>query len=60
MSRLQLYRHLPNVLATQHIGYTTREVFEIFFREAAENITAFMAGAPLREARGDKGRTNCS
>ncbi|HEY2206862.1 MAG TPA: D-2-hydroxyacid dehydrogenase family protein [Pseudonocardia sp.] len=41
-------RTLPTVLATPHIGYVTRELYETFYRGAVEDIAAFRAGAPLR------------
>jgi len=41
-------RTLPNTVITPHIGYVTRETYEIFYREAIEDILAFVAGAPRR------------
>jgi phosphoglycerate dehydrogenase-like enzyme len=41
-------RTLPNVVLTPHLGYVTREVYEIFFRHAVEDIAAFQAGNPVR------------
>ncbi|MEV6912875.1 D-2-hydroxyacid dehydrogenase family protein [Amycolatopsis sp. NPDC051071] len=41
-------RTLDNVVLTPHIGYVTREAYEIFYRDAVEDIAAFQAGAPLR------------
>jgi phosphoglycerate dehydrogenase-like enzyme len=41
-------RSLGNTVLTPHVGYVTREVYEIFFRDAVEDIAAFKAGAPLR------------
>ena len=41
-------RTLPNVVLTPHLGYVTRETYEVFYREAAEDIAAFAAGAPVR------------
>src|SRR5690606_13873482 len=39
-------RRLPNVVATPHVGYVTRESYAVFYRETAENIAAFLAGKP--------------
>ncbi|MCC7425294.1 MAG: D-2-hydroxyacid dehydrogenase family protein [Alphaproteobacteria bacterium] len=41
-------RHLPNVIATPHIGYVTEEAYRIYFRQTVENIAAFCAGRPIR------------
>ncbi|MBG0830369.1 D-2-hydroxyacid dehydrogenase family protein [Planomonospora sp. ID67723] len=41
-------RTLPNVLATPHIGYVTRGNYHTYFREAVEDIDAFLDGAPIR------------
>ena len=41
-------RGLDNVTLTPHLGYVTRDVYEIFFRDAVENIAAWIAGSPLR------------
>jgi len=37
---------LPNVLATPHIGYVTREEYELQFSDIFDQITAYAAGAP--------------
>ena len=37
-------RHLPNVLATPHLGYGTRAVYEIFYRDTVANIKAWILG----------------
>lgn len=42
------YRHLPNVLATPHLGYVTDDNYRIYFNEAIEDIQAFIAGEPVR------------
>ncbi|WP_431896998.1 D-2-hydroxyacid dehydrogenase family protein [Nonomuraea sp. bgisy101] len=42
------FRVLPNVLATPHLGYVTMTNYRTYFREAAENVTAFLSGTPLR------------
>jgi len=38
----------PNCLLTPHIGFVVEENYEIFFRDALENIAAFAAGSPIR------------
>jgi len=42
-------RTLPNVLALPHLGYVTRRNYEGYFQEAVEDITAFLAGSPIRQ-----------
>jgi phosphoglycerate dehydrogenase-like enzyme len=34
------FRSLPNVLATPHPGYVTCKTYDIFFREAVEDIAS--------------------
>ncbi len=41
-------RHERRAITTPHIGYVTREQYEIFYRDAVEDIAAFAAGAPIR------------
>lgn len=41
-------RTLPNVLATPHLGYVTGANYRTYFREAAQDIDAFLAGTPIR------------
>jgi phosphoglycerate dehydrogenase-like enzyme len=41
-------RTLPNVLATPHLGYVTERNYQTFYREAVEDIAAFLAGSPIR------------
>ncbi|MGO2154527.1 MAG: D-2-hydroxyacid dehydrogenase family protein [Serratia proteamaculans] len=43
-----IFRHLPNLLATPHLGYVADSNYQVYFREAIENIEAFIAGEPLR------------
>ena len=43
------FRSLPNVLATPHLGYVTRQTTSIFFRDVVEDIAAFVAGSPVRK-----------
>jgi len=42
------YRRLPNVVATPHIGYVTEDCYRIFYDQIVEDITAWLAGAPVR------------
>jgi phosphoglycerate dehydrogenase-like enzyme len=39
------FRTLPNVLATSHIGFVTRETYEIFYRDTVKNILAWLTSA---------------
>jgi phosphoglycerate dehydrogenase-like enzyme len=41
-------RTAPNLLATPHLGYVTAENYAVFFRDAVEDVAAFLAGAPVR------------
>ena len=41
-------RTLPNVVLTPHLGYCTREVYAQYWREAIEDVIAFLDGAPVR------------
>ncbi len=45
-------RSLPNVLATPHLGYVTKESYAVFFEQVVEDIVAFLAGEPVRELTG--------
>ena len=42
------FRTLPTVLATPHLGYVSDTNYRVYFREAIEDITAWLAGAPVR------------
>jgi phosphoglycerate dehydrogenase-like enzyme len=41
-------RSLPNALLTGHVGYVNRDLYEIFYQDAVEDIIAFQAGSPTR------------
>jgi phosphoglycerate dehydrogenase-like enzyme len=38
----------PRTLLTPHIGYATSETFDVFYRDALEDIEAYLAGSPIR------------
>jgi phosphoglycerate dehydrogenase-like enzyme len=40
------YRQIPNLLATPHIGYVSRGLYERFYRDTVSNILAWLDGAP--------------
>ena len=44
---------LPNVLATPHIGYVTREEYEIQFADIFDQIVAYAAGRPTNVVNPD-------
>jgi D-3-phosphoglycerate dehydrogenase / 2-oxoglutarate reductase len=39
---------MPNVICTPHLGWAEWDNFELYYREAFEQIAAFAAGKPLR------------
>lgn len=39
---------LENVLLVPHIGYVTREQYQVRYRDTVENVAAYLRGAPLR------------
>jgi phosphoglycerate dehydrogenase-like enzyme len=41
-------RNEPRVLLSPHMGYVSRRNYELFYGDAAEDIAAFGAGAPIR------------
>jgi phosphoglycerate dehydrogenase-like enzyme len=43
------FRTLPNVLATPHLGYVSDTNYAVYFREAVEDIAAYLGGTPMRE-----------
>jgi phosphoglycerate dehydrogenase-like enzyme len=38
----------PNTVLTPHLGYVTRETYEVYFPHALEDIEAWLAGKPIR------------
>lgn len=43
-----LWRRLPNVLATPHLGYVTERNYRTYFTEIVEDISAYLDGTPIR------------
>jgi phosphoglycerate dehydrogenase-like enzyme len=41
-------RTAPRTVLTPHLGYVTGDGYDLFFREAVEDIAAWQAGAPVR------------
>jgi phosphoglycerate dehydrogenase-like enzyme len=39
------YRTLPNVLATPHIGFVTKNTYAVFYRDTVANIVDYLAGS---------------
>ena len=39
--------NMPNVVCTPHIGYVTREEYELQFTDIFDQILAYAAGAPI-------------
>jgi phosphoglycerate dehydrogenase-like enzyme len=47
-------RSAPNVVLTPHLGYGTREMYQVFYRNSIENAVAFLEGTPIRQYAPDK------
>lgn len=48
LPRRHPFLSLGNVVLTPHLGYVTRENYEVFYRDAAEDVAAFLRGTPAR------------
>jgi phosphoglycerate dehydrogenase-like enzyme len=44
-----IFRTLPNVLATPHLGYVSRANYQTFYQGAIEDIQAYLSGSPIRK-----------
>lgn len=42
------FRRMPRLITTPHVGYVSRENYDVYFREIVENIEAWLAGKPIR------------
>ena len=45
-------RSTPGILATPHLGYVARDVYEVFYGEVVEDVVSFLDGTPLRQISG--------
>jgi D-3-phosphoglycerate dehydrogenase / 2-oxoglutarate reductase len=45
--------NMPNVVATPHIGYVTREEYEIQFTDIFDQIVAYASGNPINVVNPD-------
>jgi phosphoglycerate dehydrogenase-like enzyme len=43
-----IYRTLPNLLTTPHIGYVSEANYQAFYRDVVEDIKAYLSGSPVR------------
>ncbi len=43
-----VFRSLPNLIATPHIGYVTAETYELFYGDAVDDIVAWIGGNAVR------------
>lgn len=41
-------RAVPNSVLTGHVGYVTEQQYRTFYADAAEDVRAYLAGAPVR------------
>ena len=39
-----VFRTLPNVLASPHLGYVSRQMYEVFYGDTVHNIATWMDG----------------
>lgn len=44
-------RSAPNTVLTPHIGYVSTQAYAVFYREAVQDVLAWLDGAPIREIR---------
>jgi len=42
------FRRLENIIMTPHLGYVTKETYQIFYTGTIEAITAYLHGQPVR------------
>jgi phosphoglycerate dehydrogenase-like enzyme len=44
-----IFRSLPSVLATPHLGYVSKGNYHTFYQGAVEDIQAYLSGSPIRK-----------
>src|SRR5205085_1287157 len=44
---------LDNTVITPHLGFVTRDSYEVFYKETVESIDMFLKGTPVRVLNGD-------
>jgi phosphoglycerate dehydrogenase-like enzyme len=44
-----VFRQLPNVLTTPHLGYVSEGNYQTFYSDTVEDIAAFLSGSPIRK-----------
>ena len=49
LPRDHVFRLLPNVLTTPHLGYVSQRNYHTFYQQAVEDIKAFLLGLPIRK-----------
>jgi phosphoglycerate dehydrogenase-like enzyme len=47
-------RNFKNLIATPHIGYVSRRMYEVFFADTVENIVSWLDGHPVRVMNGSR------
>lgn len=47
-----IFRSLPNLLATPHLGYVTHDNYKTYFTHVVEDIEQFLNGEPIRQLNG--------
>ena len=47
-------RNFKNLIATPHIGYVSRRMYEVFFADTVENIVSWLDGHPIRIMNGSR------
>jgi phosphoglycerate dehydrogenase-like enzyme len=45
-------REAPRSILTPHIGYVTTGTYDVFYREALEDVAAYLRGEPVRVLNG--------